>query len=88
MSGQVDMAGHPEVGLGLLLVMATVIPAADDIALVALMTAHGIGVVLVLSPGLDFWEHLPSSLRLLLQQQPQSYECVFLCYIWHTKMDG
>ena len=45
------MSGHlvryPEVGLGLLLVMATVIaPAAtaDDIALVPLMTADGVGV--------------------------------------------
>ena len=39
------MAGHPaEVGLGLLLAMATVTPAADDIALVAVMTADDIGV--------------------------------------------
>jgi adenine/guanine phosphoribosyltransferase-like PRPP-binding protein len=36
--------GHPKVGLGLLLVIATVIaPAADDITL-ALMTADDIGV--------------------------------------------
>ena len=43
--GQLDMIRHPEVGLGLLLVMATVIaPAAtaDDIALLPLMTADGI----------------------------------------------
>ena len=48
---EIEMSGHlvryPEVGLGLLLVMATVIaPAAtaDDIALVPLMTADGVGV--------------------------------------------
>jgi len=43
MLGQLDMAGHPEVGLGLLLGMtvskATVIAPVDNIALVPLMTA-------------------------------------------------
>jgi len=39
-----DTIRHPDVGLGLLPIMATVIPAADDIALVALMTADDIGV--------------------------------------------
>ena len=45
MLGQLDLAGHPEVGLGLLPVMAVlmvtvIVPAAtaDDIALVPLMT--------------------------------------------------
>jgi hypothetical protein len=54
MLGQLDMARHPEVGLGLLLatvvLMETVIvPAATpvDIALVPLMTADGIGIPLV-----------------------------------------
>jgi hypothetical protein len=50
------MVRHPEVGLGLLLVMAVltvtaIAPAADDIAIVPLMTADGIGsaVVVVLA---------------------------------------
>ena len=51
MLGQLDMARHPEAGLGLLLVMAAtaIAPAAIDdyIALVALMAADGIGNVLV-----------------------------------------
>jgi hypothetical protein len=60
---------HPDVGLGLLLGMAvlmtTVIaPAstADDIALVPLMTADGIGVVLVVFVELQLGKHLPWSL--------------------------
>jgi len=54
--------------LGLLLVMVTVIaPAATayDIALVPLMTAHGIGIAIVfLFADLQFGEHLPRSLQL------------------------
>ena len=69
MFGQSDMAGHPEVGLGLLLVMAvlmvTVIAAAaDDIALVPLMSA-GVGTALdVVFADLQFGEHLPRNLQL------------------------
>jgi len=48
MLGQLDMAGHPEVGLGLLLATAIAPDAAAvNIALVPLMTAHGIGIALV-----------------------------------------
>jgi hypothetical protein len=54
MLGQLDMVRHQEVGLGLLLVVALVLTvtaiapgAAHDIAFVPLMTAHGIGVGLV-----------------------------------------
>ena len=45
MFGQLDMVRHPEVGLALLLVMAAILIA--DIALVALMTADGVGTALV-----------------------------------------
>jgi hypothetical protein len=50
--GQLDMVRHAEAGLGLLLVTvvltATAIaPAADDIALVPLMTADDIALVVV-----------------------------------------
>jgi hypothetical protein len=51
MLGQLDMVRHPDVGLEMLLVMATVIaPAAtaNDIALVPLMTADDIGVGIAL----------------------------------------
>ena len=69
MLGQVDMIRHPaEVGLGLLLVMATAIaPAAtaDDVALVPLMTADDIGIALVVVLAeLQFGKHLPPSLQL------------------------
>ena len=51
MLGQFDTVRHPaEVGVGLLLVMVTVIaPAAtaDDIGLVPLMTAYGIDIAFV-----------------------------------------
>jgi hypothetical protein len=73
MMGQLDMVRHPEVGLGLLLVMAvlmaTVIaPAAtaDDIALVPLMIADDIGIgiaLVVVFAELQFGKHLPLSLR-------------------------
>jgi len=50
MFGQVDMAGHQKIGLGLLLVVMTtaIAPAAtaDDITLVPLMTADGVGIAL------------------------------------------
>jgi hypothetical protein len=70
MMGQLDMVRHPEVGFGLLLVMlvltATAIaPAADDIALAAVTTAHDIGIALVVVfAELQFGEHLPWSPRL------------------------
>jgi hypothetical protein len=62
MLGQLDMVRHPAgVGLGLLLVtvvstVTLIAPAADDIALVALMTADDVGVgiaivVVVAAPG-------------------------------------
>jgi hypothetical protein len=53
MLGQLDMIRHPEVGLGLLLVLtATAIApaAADDIALAALMTADGVGIARLVGP--------------------------------------
>jgi hypothetical protein len=65
MLGQLDMVGHQEVGL--LLVMATVIAsaAAADIALVPVMAADGIGIALVVVfADLIVEEHLPYSLRL------------------------
>ena len=56
MSVQLDIVRHPsEVGLGLLLVMAVLIAtliapaAADDIALVPLMSTDGIGIALVVA---------------------------------------
>jgi hypothetical protein len=52
MFGQLGQVRHPEVGLGLLLVMAVLIvtaiaPAADDISLVPRMTADDVGIALV-----------------------------------------
>ena len=66
MFGQLDTVRHPEVGLGLLLVMAvlmaTAIAAADDKALVPLMTA-GVGIALVvLFADLQVGKYLPRSL--------------------------
>ena len=62
MLGKLYMAGHSEVGLGFLLVATAIAPdaAAGDSALVALMTAHGIGIALVVVfVDLQFWNHLP-----------------------------
>ena len=69
MLGQLDMVRHPaEVGFGLLLVMAKVIAhAADDIALVPLMTADDIGVgiaLVVVFADLPVGKRLPPSLQL------------------------
>lgn len=60
------MVRYPEVGLGLLLVMAAtvIVPAAaDDIALVPLMTADGVGIALVVVfADLQAGKHLQLSL--------------------------
>jgi len=63
MLGQLDMVRHQEVGLLVVALTVTVIVAAvDDIALVPLMTASGVGIDLdVLFADL---EHLPWSLQL------------------------
>jgi hypothetical protein len=64
MFGQLDTVRHPKVGLGLLLAVLRVpaIAPADDIALVPLMTAGGVGIDLdVVFADL---EHLPWSLQL------------------------
>jgi hypothetical protein len=62
-----DTVRHPEVGLGLLLVVvltATVIATApDDIALVPLMNVDGIGFALVVAD-LYMERYLPRSLQL------------------------
>jgi hypothetical protein len=69
MLGQLDMVRHPAgVVLGLLLavLIATLIApvAADDVALVPLMTADDIGIALVVVfAELEFGEHLRPSLR-------------------------
>ena len=60
------MVRRPEVALGLLLVMTTAIApaAADDIALVLLMTAVGVGIdLVVLFAELEFGKPLPLSLQ-------------------------
>jgi hypothetical protein len=67
MIGQLDPVRHPEVGLGLLL-LVTVLMAlaaiADDIALVPLMTADGMGIALVVVfVELEFEEYLGPSLQ-------------------------
>jgi hypothetical protein len=60
MFGQLDTVRHPEVGLGSLLVMvvltASAIAAADDIALVPLMTADDIGIGIALVVLFARWE--------------------------------
>ena len=81
MLGQLDMAGHPEVGLGLLLVMATAIApdaAPDDIALVALMMDVGVGIALVVA------EPQVCLLHSLQPQLAQIYEWIFR-YVYDTK---
>ena len=61
-----DTVRHPEVGLGLLpVVMAVLMVMVIDIAPVPLMTADGIGIVIVVVfADLQFGEHLPRSLQL------------------------
>jgi hypothetical protein len=69
MLGQLDMARHPELGLGLLLVAmavltVTVIAAAPDgIALVPLMTADGIDNPRLVVLFVQFGKHLSPSLQ-------------------------
>jgi hypothetical protein len=67
MFGQLDTVRHHDTGLGLLLVMPTAIApvAADDVALVPLMTAEDIGVgiaLVVLFAKLQVGKRLPRSL--------------------------
>jgi len=63
MFGQLDTVRHPELGLGLLRVVTAVLMVmVIDIALAPLMTAHGIGIVLVvLFADLQVGEHLSGS---------------------------
>ena len=64
MLGQLDMVRHPDVSLGLLLVMTIAVAraTADDITL---MTAVGVGIALVVVfAELQIGKYLPRSLRL------------------------